>query len=254
MGPGDAAPRPHNACIFTLVDASVLALPTRQHVMPLSDTYPPFNGSQDVTFYLYTQNNPVTPEFIKLDDDSTSPSFNPKNPTRLAIHGGRTSVQSILRFREGYLSTGAELNVVLVDWSGLAAAEESVGVLSAVQVGDYVGQLLNHLVSARGLDPDDLVILGHSMGGHVAAIAGNRLGGGLASEVVALDPASDIFDAFPLENQLDASDAKFVQVIHTHGGGLGALESRGHADFFPNGGSLQPGCSNGQLRPALRSS
>lgn len=42
---------------------------------------------------------------------------------------------------------------------------------------------------------------------------------------------------------LDPSDAEFVDVIHTNGGGLLAFdEPLGHVDFYPNGGQKQPGC------------
>lgn len=37
-----------------------------------------------------------------------------------------------------------------------------------------------------------------------------------------------------------------MDVIHTSGGSTGIYNSAGHADFFPNGGSVpQPGCYDG---------
>jgi len=33
-----------------------------------------------------------------------------------------------------------------------------------------------------------------------------------------------------------------VEIIHTAGSSLGYFEPIGHADFYPNGGSSQPGC------------
>lgn len=51
----------------------------------------------------------------------------------------------------------------------------------------------------------------------------------------------------PTHVRLDSSDAIFVDVIHTNGGDnnfgyIGAEQPCGHLDFYPNGGSDQPGC------------
>jgi len=60
------------------------------------------------------------------------------------------------------------------------------------------------------------------------------------SRISALDPAFPLF--YP-GTHLSASDADFVDVIHTDAWLYGAPTSTGTADFWPNGGtSLQPGC------------
>lgn len=38
-------------------------------------------------------------------------------------------------------------------------------------------------------------------------------------------------------------DADFVDAIHTAANRQGTSLSVGHADFWPNGGELQPGCT-----------
>lgn len=38
------------------------------------------------------------------------------------------------------------------------------------------------------------------------------------------------------------SDGNYVQIIHSNGGEFGMLNSTGSADFYPNGGSHNPGC------------
>ena len=45
----------------------------------------------------------------------------------------------------------------------------------------------------------------------------------------------------------DPTDADYVDVIHTNGcsawkGCFGIPDKCGHADFYPNGGTSQPGC------------
>lgn len=44
------------------------------------------------------------------------------------------------------------------------------------------------------------------------------------------------------DNKLDASDAEFVDVIHTNAFIQGKIEPSGHVDFYINGGVIQPGC------------
>lgn len=44
-----------------------------------------------------------------------------------------------------------------------------------------------------------------------------------------------------------------MEAIHTNGGGLGMKHPCAQADFFPNGGSLQPGCVDLLACPHCRS-
>lgn len=63
-----------------------------------------------------------------------------------------------------------------------------------------------------------------------------------------LDPAFPLYMFSSPSSRLSATDAKFVDVIHTDGGVLGFPWPLGHADFFPNGGiPLQPGCAKQEL-------
>lgn len=53
------------------------------------------------------------------------------------------------------------------------------------------------------------------------------------------------------ENKLDDTDAKFVDVIHTNALLQGKIERCGHADFYMNGGIVQPGCFSGGSKRIL---
>lgn len=59
-----------------------------------------------------------------------------------------------------------------------------------------------------------------------------------------MDPAGPTFSIQVEYDRLHKTDAKFVQVLHTNSGKLGFEESLGHADYWPNGGRVQPGCSS----------
>lgn len=59
-----------------------------------------------------------------------------------------------------------------------------------------------------------------------------------------MDPAGPLFKKWPKSLKLDASDAEFVDVIHTDAGIFGYPTPIGHVDFWPNQGiSPQPGCT-----------
>lgn len=61
-----------------------------------------------------------------------------------------------------------------------------------------------------------------------------------------LDPAGPLFTfpfiVAPPEKRLARTDATFVQVIHTAAKTLGTQICMGDADFWANGGEMQPGC------------
>lgn len=68
----------------------------------------------------------------------------------------------------------------------------------------------------------------------------------IVPNIIALDPARRAF--YPVSESfrsISATDAKFVQVIHTNGGDFGTRRVTGTVDFYPNGGELQPGCDQG---------
>lgn len=57
-----------------------------------------------------------------------------------------------------------------------------------------------------------------------------------------MDPALPLFRRRQSDSRLDASDADYVEIIHTNAGYLGFSQPLGHASFYPNGGSAQRGC------------
>ncbi|XP_054262803.1 pancreatic triacylglycerol lipase-like [Macrosteles quadrilineatus] len=175
--------------------------------------------------------------------------FNVFSETKVLIHGYLQDYQTdvMVSMKDAYLSRGP-YNVVVVDWSVLVGESSCYPIVASrglQQVGGLLAQLLDHLVYA-GVSPSNIHIVGFSLGAHVAGHAGTFLGHGLVSRITGLDPA---LPYVPMENDvsLDAGDAVFVDIIHSAAGLLGQSGPMGHIDFYPNGGSQQPGCEVSSL-------
>ncbi|XP_072940510.1 pancreatic lipase-related protein 3-like [Epargyreus clarus] len=111
-------------------------------------------------------------------------------------------------------------------------------------MGEKLGAFLSEMIKG-GLDPSKISLIGHSLGTHIAGVAGKsikRTTGKLIGRITALDPAGPCFTNVTLDKRLDRTDAEYVDVVHTNAGVLGLKEPVGHKDFYPNGGSSQPGC------------
>lgn len=80
------------------------------------------------------------------------------------------------------------------------------------------------------------------MGAHTAGIAAKNVASGRVAKIVGLDPASPLFTYGNADGRLANTDAEYVEVIHSNAGRLGFSQPLGHASFYPNGGSSQPGC------------
>lgn len=82
---------------------------------------------------------------------------------------------------------------------------------------------------------------------HIAGLAAKNVRRGRVNSIIGLDPAGPLFSVRDPTGRLDRTDANYVEVMHTNGplllvAGAGIGAPIGDADFWPNGGSSQPGC------------
>lgn len=69
---------------------------------------------------------------------------------------------------------------------------------------------------------------------------GKRVRSGKIGKIFGLDPAFPLFSMDKPDERLDASDATYVETIHTSR--LGFFQPIGMVNFYPNGGKSQPDC------------
>ncbi|XP_029166574.1 lipase member H-like [Nylanderia fulva] len=202
-------------------------------------------SARETSFFLYTQNNRKIGQQLFIDDiESVKNSFwNPHRSTYIVTHGWRGDTDpgsSCTLIRDAYLSTG-DYNVILADWRTAAGNLLYWKVVKSVPlVAEHLTRFINFLVKNAGLDTKRTRLTGHSLGGHIVGLAARAIDSNIA-EVMALDPAKPMYNSKGPGERVDKTDADFVQVIHTSS--IGITKPIGDADFYPNGGNKQPGCS-----------
>ncbi|XP_045606824.1 pancreatic triacylglycerol lipase-like [Procambarus clarkii] len=233
-------------CVVVLVSCGE-AVPTT----PMQEA--PGASVDDVRFLLWTKSNSGDGAYYEVVlDDSGSLNGSPLNandPTVVLIHGFSSSGDSgwPVDAKTELLKQGS-YNVISVDWGKLAAAPWYLTAVANVPlVGAHTATFLDWLKASVGLDTSKLQITGHSLGAHVSGAVGQNVASFTVPAITGLDPAGPEFYSKPTSERLDASDAAFVQIIHTNGGEIlqscvGLADTAGQVDFFPNGGVHQPGC------------
>uniref|UniRef100_A0A2A4JGD3 Lipase domain-containing protein n=1 Tax=Heliothis virescens TaxID=7102 RepID=A0A2A4JGD3_HELVI len=114
-------------------------------------------------------------------------------------------------------------NVILVDNQRFATVHYHLATRLMRPVGKHVAEVLVQLMQ-YGLDPARLEILGFSLGCHTASFIAKHfqtMTGRNISTISALEPSGPCFRRLGPKYRLDASDAEFVQVIHTNIDGYG---------------------------------
>nr|AAS21358.1 triacylglycerol lipase-like protein [Oikopleura dioica] len=233
-----------------------------------------FNNSFPwTTFPTKLSSIPISPEKIAVEmlfykNKSLSvfneEVFDPNLPTIIGIHGwspllkrtSRKYVPKHIIFIADIFNAIQEKmdgNFIIVNWKKGSSTLNYPQSCSNIRV---IGrQIAISLDKIENLDIENVHIIGHSLGAHMAGYIGKELHLG---RITGLDPAGPAFtfpsmwyDEFPNElekTHLWYSDAEFVDVIHsdagTFGGGhYGLSKPIGHIDFYPSMGRDQPFCN-----------
>ncbi|XP_032583719.1 phospholipase A1 member A [Drosophila sechellia] len=203
----------------------------------------------DVKYYIYTRHNPMDRQCLHIDEsleksNLTDSYFNPRYPTKIIIHGYNSDMflHPLQQMREEYLAK-ADYNIIYVDWSILSPGPCYISAVhNTKHAGTCTAQLVERLVETGNTD---IHVIGFSLGAQVPNYIARNLSSFMLPRITGLDPAMPLFITSGMADKLDPSDASYVDVIHTNALVQGKMERCGHADFYMNGGIMQPGC-NGQ--------
>lgn len=143
---------------------------------------------------------------------------------------------------------GDSVNIIGIDWGssfnmrdswGFAVDDYINAAFAISQVGAYAASLIAFLIENFKVNPSNITVIGHSLGGHVAHAISEHLQGVKIGRIFGLDLAGPLFSkGHQLQKQrLSKDDATMVAVLHTNGGPwyygyLGLEEAVGHVDFY----------------------
>uniref|UniRef100_A0A1I8NWW3 Lipase domain-containing protein n=1 Tax=Stomoxys calcitrans TaxID=35570 RepID=A0A1I8NWW3_STOCA len=210
--------------------ALVSASPLRHSSFDLVES----RATGDVKFYLYTRDNANTAQelFINNEDSVKKSHFEKSRPTRIIIHGWGGSYTSTPNkpIREAYLSKD-NYNIISVDWNAYSKLNYVSARAKVPVVGEDVAEFVDFLNAKFGMSFSNLVVIGHSLGAHVAGYCGKRVKRGTLAAIVGLDPAYPMYSYENPETRLASTDAKYVQTIQTNGNVKGFLKPIGTASI-----------------------
>ncbi|OXU17332.1 hypothetical protein TSAR_015634 [Trichomalopsis sarcophagae] len=249
-----------------------LGLPTKLFANTIysSDT-----EAEDVRFYFFSQKTPGY-SGIKIEDDFTLEhvDYSVYRDTIVLVHGFMSSgkEQWLVDMKDAFLKYD-DVNVIVVDWQKGSNTWNYIAAAANTQiVGQQIASLFAHIRQfqfdknvTNVADWGKIHFIGHSLGSHISARAAYGIhesqwnrpdqpsrSAWNVSRITGLDPAQPCFVTADETLKLGKDDAEYVDVIHTNARqlihlGLGLPEQLGFVDFYPNGGQIQPGCSNGAL-------
>ncbi|XP_028161551.1 pancreatic lipase-related protein 2-like [Ostrinia furnacalis] len=198
-------------------------------------------------YFLFTRRNSNTAQSLVMNDPESirNSYYNPRVPTVVISHGWLSSHNTDINpvIRDAYLAK-SDVNIIVLDWRRLAIADYITAVRGVPAVGRGLGQFISFLINTAGGNLNYFHLVGFSLGAHLVGNAGRELGGRVA-RITGLDPAGPLWNYN--SKRINENDGIYVEAIHTDGGlnGLGIGSAVANADFFPNGGTNQPGCLTG---------
>ncbi|KAJ8943952.1 hypothetical protein NQ318_013532 [Aromia moschata] len=199
--------------------------------------------TSDVNLYFYSKSNPNEPVVLNVLDVNKviKTKFNSSKECLFIVHGWLNNYSSPVNVMiKGAVLEKYDVNVFVVDWSAISKNGYIECVANIERIGKFIGHFINNLSKKYNYPLSKIKMVGHSLGAHIAGVAGKTTNGQL-KYIIGLDPAGPLFTIVITKNRLNKGDARYVEVIHTTAS-LSFHSPIGNGDYYPNGGVLQPGC------------
>ncbi|CAK9794737.1 Phospholipase A1 [Anthophora plagiata] len=219
----------------------------------ITDIIPPcVFGVESVSYFLYTRDKPYGKE-IRMDDEYIPMRADKK--VAFLIHGFISEANNSNYFEliTAWLKKD-DINIFSLDWSD-AACRSSLSFTNLFTYGSavdnipvvsrYLTNFTVVLVHKYGVKVNEIVVVGHSLGAHIAGFFGKHIQDIFQQKykhIIGLDPAGPKFSNKDCAQRLCKTDAAFVQIFHTSYL-AGIHDAIGVDDFYFNGGNSQPGCT-----------
>lgn len=134
-----------------------------------------FEPEKDMYFDLFTMANPKKPQKIAFGNSTSlaQSNFNKNNPTRIFIHGWAASGYFTTEFPDAYFENGNhEVNYIAIDWEkGAKTKMYNIARGRVGAVAEYAAKFIDFLAKSGGMRFKDLIIIGFSLGAHIAGIS-----------------------------------------------------------------------------------
>lgn len=198
-----------------------------------------------LSYHLYTNKNPNESQVLVPEQPKTikESNFVKGDPIKILFHGWTCDKddESVQMIKNAYLKKG-DFNAILVDWSATAKTPYVIARNYVEQTAEFVATFIKVLTNETKTNYDDITLVGWSLSAQIVGFVGKYIGSRKLAAIVSLDPAKPGFDLDNPQERIDYTDAKYVEVIHTATLIVGVYEAMGTADFYINGGLVQPGC------------
>lgn len=129
-------------------------------------------------------------------------NWNPNRPTRLFIHGYFSDEETLKKYAKAFIERD-DFNFIAINWlPGARTIDYVKARYRILEVGKAVARFIEYLVTL-GLNTDELICVGHSLGAHTCGIMGKHMKSGKLAAIIALDPALPLFNLKDGDCRLD---------------------------------------------------